>query len=407
MGLRSYLTNMFSGTAERATDVLKGSWQSISNTKSGVSVTKENSLTIAGVYTAVRVYTDAIASLPTHVINDTGESKNRNVNHPVYGLVSRKPNSLMTNSVFWNVSIPHLLLWGNSYSIIEWQKGGSRRPISIMPVHPSKVKVHVLDGILVYEFKIGDDKIVLDQSNVLHFRGMGDEVEGKSVIDYARDNLALGKASEDFGSKFFSNGANQSGILTTDQVLNDKAITNLRQSLERNHGGVTSSQKTMILEQGLKYQTTSVPPDSAQFLETRRFSIEDIARWFKLPPDKLADLTRATFSNLEQQDLNFVKHSILPLVINLEEELTRKLLREMELNTTYIKKNLDGLLRGDIKTRYEAYQSGIQNGIISPNEARGKEGMNPYEGGDSKFMPLNLAPIDSNGTNQIQDEKED
>lgn len=405
MGLRSYLSNMLNGTAERTSDVLKGTWQSMGGTKSGVSITKENSMTIAGVYTAVRVYTDAIASLPTHVISDTGEEKRKVSNHPVYSLVSRKPNSLMTNSVYWNVVIPQLLLWGNSYSIIEYQNGGSIRPISLMPVHPSKVKVHVLDGVLVYEFKIGDKKIVLDQSNVVHFRGLGDEVQGKSVIEYAKDNLALGKASEDFGSKFFSNGANQSGILTTDQILNDKAITNLRASLERNHGGVTSSQKTMILEQGLKYQTTSVPPDSAQFLETRRFSIEDIARWFKLPPDKLADLTRATFSNLEQQDLNFVKHSILPLVINIEEELTRKLLREMEQNTTYIKKNLDGLLRGDIKTRYEAYQSGIQNGIISPNEARNKEGMNPYEGGDSKFMPLNLSPIDSNGTNQVQNEE--
>ena len=161
----------------------------------------------------------------------------------------------------------------------------------------------------------------------------------------------------------------------------------------------------MILEQGLKYMQTSVPPDSAQFLESRQFSISDIARWFKLPPHMIGDLENATFSNIEQQDLNFVKYSILPYVENMEQELNCKLFRENEQGTVYVNMNLEGLLRGDITTRVEAYQKLIQNGVMTPNEARSKEGMNPIDGLDNTWMNVAAAPI-INGTNQQTDSNE-
>ena len=156
----------------------------------------------------------------------------------------------------------------------------------------------------------------------------------------------------------------------------------------------------MILEEGLKWASTSIPPDSAQFLQTREFSVVDVARWFNLPPHKLKDLARATFSNIEEQSLEFVKESLLPMIVMMEQELNRKLLRESEKGTFYFKFNLDGILRGDIKTRTEAYKNLMAVGAISPNEIRQKEEMNPYEGGDSRFMQLNSSPINSEGTNQ-------
>ncbi len=388
------------GLKRSADEFLKGGWDSMTSTKSGVSITKQNAMNIAGVYSSVRVITDALSSLPTHIIKDNGNTKEKLYNHPVYNLIAKEPNSLMTSFVYWQIVLPQILLWGNSYSIIEFAKG-SFRPISILPVHPSLVTPKVIDGVLWYKVSVdGQPDLMLDQTNMLHFRGLGNEVVGKSVIDYAADNLGLGKASEDFGSAFFSNGATTSGVLQSDQSLSDKAIKNLRNSFNDTYGGISNSNKMMILEEGLKFASTSIPPDSAQFLETRKFSINDIARWFKLPPHMIGDLERATFSNIEQQDLNFVKHSILPYVINIEQELNRKLLRETEKKNTYFKMNLDGLLRGDIKTRSEAYKVFIQNGVMTPNEARGKEEMNPKEGGDNTWMPLNLAPIDQSGTNQ-------
>jgi len=393
---------------ENVRSISSAAWETIgsSSTKTGVTITKENSITLSGVYNAVQVYADSISSLPISIINESNGARVKDKDHPVYPLLAREPNALMTSFVYRQIIIPEILLWGNSYSIIEFQKG-TQRPISLLPVHPSKVEVEIKDGLLWYTFNLEKGKLILDQSNVLHFRGMGDNVMGKSVIDCARENLGLGKASEEFGSRFFGNGASMTGILESDKSLSDKAYTNLSNSFNNTNGGIANAMKPLILEEGLSWKPVSIPPDSAQFLETRRFSIEDIARWFNLPPHKLKDLTRATFSNIEEQDLNFVKESILPKVINIEQELNRKLLRENEKGSTFFHFNLDGLLRGDIKTRTEAYKNLMMVGAISPNEIRAKEEMNSYEGGDSKFMQLNAAPINKEGTNQIikEDEK--
>ena len=376
-------------------------WESLTlgKTKSGVSVTKQNALTIAAFYAGVRVYADAISMLPKGIIKEQNGSKIKDKKHPLYKLVSSEPNALMTNFVLWQIIIPQIILWGNGVCVIEFEKG-SHRPKSIIPVHFSRVKINLMDGILVYSIKIdGQKDLVLDQSNILHFRGLGDEIVGKSVLDYAADSLGVGKAAEDFGGAFFGNGANMGGILSTDQILSDSAIKNIRDSWNKNNGGISNAQKTAILEQGLKFQAMTVPPDSAQFLETRKFSVTDVARWLKLPPHVLGDLERATFSNIEQQDLNLVKHSILPYVVNIEQELNRKLLRETEKGTYYFKMNLEGLLRGDITTRVDAYTKLIQNGVMTPNEVRAKEDMNPLDGLDSTWMQTNTAPV-IDGTNQ-------
>ncbi|MAG50010.1 phage portal protein [archaeon] len=409
MGLKSWFTTG-EWNGERSTspndDWLAGKWDDFvtGRGKSGKTISKQNALTISGVYAAVKVYSDAISSLPVHIMRETGSTKEKYKKHPVYPLLSREPNKLMTVNTFRQIVVPELLLWGNSFSIIEFHKG-SFRPKSLLPVHPSKVEVDIIEGVLVYTIKMeNSDDIILDQSNVLHFRGQGDTVIGKSVIDCAKENLELGAAAEEFGNRFFGNGASMSGVLQTDEKLSDKAFNNLKNSFNDSNGGLANASKPLILEEGLKYQPISIPPDNAQFLETRRFNIEDVARWFNLPPDKLKDLSRATFSNLEQQDLNFVRHSLMPYVISIEQELTRKLLRETEKRSVWFEMNLDGLLRGDIKTRTESYRTLFNIGAMSANEIRARENMNPFEGGDARYVPMNLGKVDEEGNNQPQTE---
>jgi len=404
---KDYFTHRFLGIKKEVRTISDYAWETMGGaSSSGVTISKDNAMTLSGVYCAVRVYADALASLPIHVIKENGRNKEKDKSHPVYSLLAFKPNDIMTSYTWRQIAIPQLLLWGNSYSLIEFQGGGSRRPKSILPIHPSMVEVHLVDGKLMYEIKLeGGKNVVVDQTQMLHFRGLGDNVEGKSVIDYAKDNLGLGKAAEEFGSTFFGKGATTSGVLEHPNKLSTTAQANLRASFNETYAGVNNSNKAMILEEGMKWNQISVPPDSAQFLETRQFSILDIARWFKLPPHLIADLTNANFNNMSQQDLNFVKYSILPYVENMEQEMNCKLFRETERGNTYVNMNLEGLLRGDIKTRVEAYQTGIQNGWMTPNEARLKEGLNPINGLDDTWMQLNTAPI-VDGTNQQETTEE-
>lgn len=397
------LFNWFRTSKETNKESRSIEWNDFDNltspSKSGVSITKDNAMTISGVYAAVKLLSDSISSLPIHLLKETKDKKEKDYTNPLYKLVSKEPNKLMTSYTWRQIFMPHVLLWGNAYAVIDWDKK-TMRPKQLMPVHPSKVGVEVVKGIAIYTIQLTDKKIVVDQSNMIHFRGLGDEIIGKSVIDYAKDNLGLGKAAEEFGSKFFSNGAAIGGVYEHPSQLSDKAYNNLQKSLERRAGGLSNSHKILILEEGMKFTTTSIPPNAAQFLETRKFSINDIARWFGVPPHMIADLERATFSNIEQQNLNFSQFSILPYVILIEQELNRKLLREDEKDTMYFKLNMDGLLRGDMASRYTAYQVGIQNGVISPNEVRKKEDLDAYDGGNDYWMAANITRIkDLNNNN--------
>ena len=408
MGLKTFFTTgSWNNTEVRSTSsswLSSGMWESNKSSKSGVSITKQNALSIAGVYSAVKVITDAISQMPIQVIKNEGDNRIKDDSHPVSFLLSKEPNKIMTSTIWRQIIVPHILLWGNSYNIIEFEKGGSRRPKAIMPVHPSRVKVKTRDGLLYYVItRENKQDLVLDQSNILHFRGMGNDVVGMSVIDVAADNLGVGKAAEDFGARFFGNGASMTGVLQTDEKLSDKAFENLSASFNSTQGGLANAHKPLILEEGLKYTSTSIPPDSAQFLQTREFSISDIARWFTIPQHKIGDMSGATFSNIEEQSLSFVKDTLMPYIIMFEQEMDRKLFRLSEKRTTYTRMNVDGLLRGDIKTRTESYKNLMQVGAISPNEIRNLEDMNPYNGGDSRFMQTNAAPIKEDGTNQTEE----
>lgn len=390
----------FTGKRGSNTDNFLQGFRSVNSTNSGVRIDQKTALTISAVYAAVDLISRDIAGLPSSIIRERGNSKEKLTDIPLNSIIGSEPNSLMTSFVWRQIMLSNWLLHGNGYSLIEFEDGGSNRPISLLPVDPSIVTPSIRNGTIWYEIQFEGQTLTVDQSNMIHFRGMGTNIEGKSVITCARENLGLIKASEISAATFFGNGFQPSGILEHPEELSIKAIQNLRVSFDETYSGVTNSNKPMILEEGMKWKPLGIPPKDAGFLETRAFGVTDVARWFGVPPHKLADLTRATFSNIEEQDLDYVKSAILPRVINMEQELTRKLLREDEKRDTFIKYNIDGLLRGDIKGRFEAYKIGINNGIISPNEARQLEDINPYEGGDSHYIQINMGQIDEEGNNQ-------
>lgn len=401
MGFWNNFISRFQRTS--GNDFLKGNWYPLvsSSSKSGVTINAKNALTISAVYAAVQLITDDLSSLPIQIFSDNGKTKNKLPKHPLSKLFKQQPNSLQTPYDFWQVMIPHLLLRGNAYALIEFDRI-SKRPVTLLPIHPDIVEPTLADGILYYKVKFPDNsEKVFDQVSMLHFRGLGDDIEkGKSVIEYAKDNLGLAKASEDFGSAYFKNGATPTGVLETDTELSQKAFDNISASFRKRSQGLDNASKTLILEQGLKWKSISIPPEQAQFLETRQHSVLDVCRWFKVAPHQIGELSNATFSNIEEQNLSYYKQTIRARVINIEQELGRKLLREDEKGKLYFRMNIDALLRGDIKTRYESFKIGVQNGWLSANEIRGMEEMNPYEGGDTYWMQTNTAPINEEGTNQ-------
>lgn len=370
----------------------------ITPSKSGVKITPESSLTISAVYAAVRTYADTIASLPISLIQDSGDKRTKLTTHPVHLLVSKNPCLYMSRFTFMQLLMEKLLLLGNCYFYIKWNRR-TMRPEQLIFIPNEMVEEVKLDkGILYYSLNINDEKVKLDQSNILHFRGMGNEIVGKSVIDYAKDNLGLGKAAENFGAEFFSNGAAMSGVYEHPTELTAKAYNNLKSSLKNK---LKNKHEVLLLEEGTKFTQTTIPPESAQFLQTRQFSVIDVARWFKLPPQMLYSLEKSTYNNVEQQNLNFLTHSLTPYLVSLEQEIDRKLLMESEKTNTYFKFNMNALLRSDIDSRSKAYQLYINNGIMSINEVRALEDLDPVQGGDELLRPLNLTPINSkdNGNN--------
>jgi hypothetical protein len=248
--------------------------------------------------------------------------------------------------------------------------------------------------VYVYEYGGGIGRKALDPRLVLHMRGFSlDGLVGKGVIRQARETIGLAMATEEFGGRFFANDARPGIVLKHPGVLGDEAFARLRASYESMHGGLSNSHRVAIFEEGMDVQEVGIPPEDAQFLQTRKFQVTEIARWFGIPPHKLMDLERSTFSNIEHQAIEYVQDSLQPWATNLETTCTLGLLSAVERQRLTAKIVLDGLLRGDMTSRHGAYASGVQNGYYTINDVRELENLNPVEGGDESFVPLNMVPI--------------
>lgn len=374
------------------------------NTAAGIAVNESSALTSTAVWRAVSLVSQTIGSLPLHMYQRIDErSSNKAINHKLYYLLHSEPNPEQSAFEFKEMLQAHLLTWGRAHAEIAVDGKGN---LQLWPLIPNRVKV--LKGKdnkrPQYLIDLPDGgQTTLSEKQVFTLRGMGYSLHHSyNIITLFRESLGLTLAAEEFGARFFGNGATLGGFLEHPGQLGEEAHKELRESMENRHQGLENAHRFMILEEGMKYREVAVPPDKAQFLETRKFQIADVARIMGVPPHKLAEMDKATFSNIEHQAIEFVQDTINPWCVRWEQALSRQLLSDNEKQKYYFKHNLAGLLRGDFKTRMEGYSIGRQNGWLSANDVRELEDMNPIENGDIYLSPLNMAPSD-----KVKDEAKD
>lgn len=362
----------------------------------GVSVSTEGSLRLAAVWACVRVLSQTMASLPLVVYERLDRGKRRAPDHPLWELLHNEPNPLMTSYEWRQALMGHLALWGNAYSEIEMS--GAGQVVALWPLRPDRmVEVWRTGDGLRYRYELPDgERVVLSGERVFHVRGLSsDGVLGYSPIATTRQAVALGLAAEEFGARFFGNDARPGGVLQHPGVLGDQAHGRLQKSWESRHGGLARSHRVAILEEGMTYQQIGIPPEDAQFLETRKFQAEEIARVFGVPAHKVGLLDRATFSNIEHQSIEFVTDTVRPYAVQWEQAILSRLMGRGDRGRYFAEFLVDGLLRGDTVSRYQAYATGRQNGWLSANDIRELENMNPVDGGDVYLVPLNMVPAES------------
>ena len=353
-------------------------------TTSGKPVNERTAMQTTAVYACVRILAEAVASLPLHVYEYQDDGGKKLVHdHPLYYLLHDEPNPEMTSFVFRETLMSHLLIWGNAYAQII--RDGAGRVLGLYPLLPDKMDVQRDDrGNIYYVYSRNSDEnpmfkeygdIRLKAEDVLHIPGLGfDGLIGYSPIAMAKNAVGMTLACEEYGASFFANGANPGGVLEHPGVLKDPS--KVRESWNSVYRGVNNAHKIAVLEEGMKYQQIGIPPEEAQFLETRKFQINEIARLYRIPPHMVGDLDKSSFSNIEQS-LEFVKYTLDPWVIRWEQSLQRSLLLPGEKGKYFIKLNVDGLLRGDYQSRMNGYAVGRQNGWFSANDIREMENMNP------------------------------
>lgn len=374
---------------------------------SGKRVNERTSMQMTAVYSCVRILSEAVASLPLNAYryNDSG-GKEKAIDHPLYHLLHDEPNPEMTSFIFRETLMTHLLLWGNAYAQII--RNGKGEVIALYPLMPDRMEVNRdKNGRLYYEYTVASEDaptlktgtVILAPSDVLHIPGLGfDGLVGYSPIAMAKNAIGLAIAAEEYGSKFYANSAAPSGVLEHPGTLKDP--TRIRDSWNATFGGSGNSHKIAVLEEGMKYTPISISPNEAQFLETRKFQINEIARIFRVPPHMVGDLEKSSFSNIEQQSLEFVKYTLDPWVIRWEQALYRALLSEEEKKTYFFKFNVEGLLRGDYASRMTGYSTARQNGWMSANDIRELEDLDriPAElGGDLYLVNGNMLPLANAG----------
>lgn len=382
-----------------------GGWSFLfGGTTSGKTVNERTAMQTTAVYACVRILSEAVAGLPLHIYRYRADGgKERIPMHPLYHLLHDEPNPEMTSFVFRETLMSHLLLWGNAYAQVV--RNGRGQAVALYPLLPSKMDVsRAANGELLYTYYRDADEtglnpkggyITLRRDEVLHIPGLGfDGLIGYSPIAMAKNAIGMSLATEEYGASFFANGANPGGVLEHPGVIKD--IGRVKESWNTAYQGSGNAHKIAVLEEGMKFQAIGIPPEQAQFLETRKFQINEIARIYRVPPHMVGDLEKSSFSNIEQQSLEFVKYTLDPWVVRWEHSLQQSLLLPSEKPLLFIRFNLDGLLRGDYQSRMNGYAVGRQNGWMSANDIRELEDMNrisAQEGGDLYLVNGNMTKL--------------
>jgi len=362
---------------------------------SGVQVSEQTAMQSTAVFSCVRLISGTIASLPLPVYrNIEPRGKLRDKNHDLYKILHDRPNPEQSSYQWRQMGLAHQLLWGDWISEIEYR---DNKPVALWPIPPWLVDVKRGDrGFVYYDVTLPNQQVVrLPAYKVLHIRNlMTDGLRGMSCIRAGAEAIGLSIAAEEFGARFYGEGANVGGLIEYPGKLKDDKLDEFKNSLRESYTGLGKSHRLMVLEEGTKYHRVGIPPNEAQFLELRKFQVAEIGRLFGISQlHKIGDLERATFSNIEQQNIEFVVDTIRPLLVNIEQEINYKLFNDTPHFSEFV---VDGLLRGDTQTRYQAYSVARQWGWLSANDVRELENMNPLpdDQGDMYLIPMNMVPAE-------------
>ena len=402
MGFVSNFFQKRSATETNMIALLRAGLNGAGGTASGVRVTSDNAMQVMAVYACVKILAESLASLPFVMYEQNGKAKQRATGHSLYPILHDLPNPEMTSLELRETLMGHLALRGNAYANKVFD--GAGRIIELWPLRPDKTEVkRSATGELYYEYTLpSGEKRYLMAYEVMHIRGLSpDGLMGYNPIALARQAVGLAMATEEFGARFFGNGAKATTVLKHPGKLSDKAFDRLTASWNERHQGLENAHRMAILEEGMDIVQVSIAPEDAQFLQTRKFQKSEIAGLYRIPPHMIADLEHATFGNIEHQSLEFVTYTLFPWLVRWEQAAYRDLLTPEERKRYFVRFQVNALLRGDIASRYTAYATAHNNGWMSANEIRELEDMNPYDGGDAYLMPLNMVPVDQVGQQPV------
>ena len=394
MGILQSIQNIFSGTQKKEQRSINYSLPF----GPAQTVSPETALTFSAVWAAMRLLSESISTLPVGVFRRENNGDNVEVNSDLSFLVKYQPNTYQNKITFYEKIIMDMLSDGNSYVQIVRNRNG--RVLELLPLNYGDVETYTLDNKLYYsDEKSGQTH---DSENILHFKMITgpDGITGLSPIEQCRKAIGWCMDVQEYSSTFFKNGGKLSGILESDRALSEQAIDRLRNSFNKNYGTLSGSNQTAVLEEGLKYKSISVTPDQAQFLASRQFSIQEVARIFGLPPHLLKDLSASSFNNIEMQSQEFVSYSLMPYISKIELEMSLKLFRRNNIGREYIKFNVNALLRGNVKDRADYYKTAITNGWMSINEVRQKEDLNKIDSGNENYLQMNMTTINKIGQDE-------
>ena len=413
------LLNKIFKARDKPFNSLNGSTYSffLGGSSSGKAVNERSAMQMTAVYSCVRILSEAVAGLPLHVYRyDSKGGKEKALEHPLYGLLHDEPNPEMTSFAFRETLMTHLLLWGNAYAQVI--RNGKGEVMALYPLMPGKMTVgRDQAGRIYYAYSrtqedantLGrDQQVLLSPHDVLHIPGLGfDGLVGYSPVAMAKNAIGMAIACEEYGASFFANGAAPGGVLEHPGVV--KEPKRVRESWNAIYQGSRNAHRIAVLEEGMSYKSIGISPEQAQFLETRKFQINEIARIFRVPPHMVGDLEKSSFSNIEQQSLEFVKYTLDPWVVRWEQAIHRALFSPEEKKRFFVHFNLDGLLRGDYQSRMAGYAVGRQNGWMSANDIRELENLDRISaemGGDLYLINGNMTKLEDAGIFASEAKKE-
>jgi HK97 family phage portal protein len=392
----SFLTQLFERRSIEGRTVINGTTllELFGGTASttGKVVTPSTALQLVAVYACISLLSETFASLPAILYRRLRRGKERATEHPLYRVLHDVSNPEQTSVDFRSMMMAYVLLYGHAYA--EISRNGAGEVKELWPLIPTQVTaVRNKRNELVYQVSLSDGTIHnLAASRVLHVSGM----LGLSPIGQAREALGLTMATEEYGARFFGNDSRPGGVLEHPGQLSPAASERIRKSYEASMGGLSNRHRMMVLEEGMKWTQIGLPNEDSQFLETRKFQVEEIARLFRVPPHMIGDVDRSTSwgTGIEQQNIGFITYSLRSWLVRWEQEINKTLLSEDEQGQYFVEFLVDGLLRGDAQSRYTAYATARQNGWMNGNEIRELENMNPAEGLDVYLVNGNMKSAD-------------